>query len=122
LARRRLIFGSPTWQASGARDLSQLPIISRTKAQQGPSDLLKILGQELRENYELPHDLRHGMFTLLMELNDRGGSPALRTRADKYRAIAEGARNKKKRPPKRRHAGDMSLRQGMSRWNRAEPF
>jgi hypothetical protein len=87
-----------------------------------PSDLLKILGQELRENYELPHDLRHGMFTLLMELNDRGGSPALRTRADKYRAIAEGARNKKKRPPKRRHAGDMSLRQGMSRWNRAEPF
>jgi hypothetical protein len=29
---------------------------------------------------------------------------------------------KKKKPPKRRHAGDMSLRQGMSRWNRAEPF
>jgi hypothetical protein len=56
-----------------------------------PSDLLKILGQELREHCELPHDLPHGMFTLLMELNDRGGSPALRTRADKYRAIAEGA-------------------------------
>jgi hypothetical protein len=31
------------------------------------------------------------MFTLLMELNDRGGSPALRTRADKYRALAEEA-------------------------------
>jgi hypothetical protein len=56
-----------------------------------PSDLLKILGQELREHYELPHDLPHGMFTLLMELNDRGGSPALRTCADKYRALAEGA-------------------------------
>jgi hypothetical protein len=56
-----------------------------------PSDLLKILGQELREQYELPHDLPHGMFRQLMELNDRGESPALRTRADKYRAIAEGA-------------------------------
>ena len=56
-----------------------------------PSDLLKTLGQELREHYELPHDLPHGMFTLLMELSDRGGNPALRTRADKYRAIAERA-------------------------------
>jgi hypothetical protein len=55
-----------------------------------PSDLQKILGQELREHYELPHDLPHGMFRQLMELNDRGG-PALRTRADKYRALAEGA-------------------------------
>ena len=47
-----------------------------------PSDLLKILGQELREHCELPHDLPHGMFTLLIELNDRGGSPTLRTRAN----------------------------------------
>ena len=37
-----------------------------------PGDLLEILGQELREHYELPHDLPHGMFTLLMELSDRG--------------------------------------------------
>jgi hypothetical protein len=29
------------------------------------------------------------MFTLLMELSDRGESLALRTRADKYRAVAE---------------------------------
>ena len=56
-----------------------------------PSDLLKILGRELLEHYELPHDLPHGMFTLLMEVSDRGGSPALRTRVDKYRAIAERA-------------------------------
>ena len=56
-----------------------------------PSDLLKIRRRELREHYELPHDLPHGMFTLLMEVNDRGGSSALRTRADKYRALAEGA-------------------------------
>jgi hypothetical protein len=40
-----------------------------------PSDLLKILGQELPEHYELPHNLPHGMFTLLMELSNRGGSP-----------------------------------------------
>ena len=53
-----------------------------------PSNLLKILGQELREHYELPHNLPHGMFTLLMELSNRGGSPALRTRVDKYRALA----------------------------------
>jgi hypothetical protein len=39
-----------------------------------PSDLLKILGQELPEHYELPHNLPHGMFTQLMELSDRGGS------------------------------------------------
>jgi hypothetical protein len=44
-----------------------------------PSDLLKILGHELREHYELPHDLPHGMFTLLMELSDRGRSPARQT-------------------------------------------
>ena len=56
-----------------------------------PSDLLKIRRRELREHYELPHDLPHGMFRQLIELNDRGGSPALRTRADKYRALAEGA-------------------------------
>ena len=37
-----------------------------------PGPLIKILGQELREHYELPHDLPHGMFTLLMELSDRG--------------------------------------------------
>ena len=54
-----------------------------------PSDLLKTLGQELREHYELSHDQPHGMFTLLMELSDRGESLALRTRADKYRALAE---------------------------------
>ena len=52
-----------------------------------PGDLLKILGQELPEHYELTHNLPHGMFTQLMELSDRGGSPALRTRADKYRAL-----------------------------------
>jgi hypothetical protein len=56
-----------------------------------PSDLLKILEQELRERYEPQHDVPHGMFTLLMELSDRGGSLALRTRADKYRALAERA-------------------------------
>ena len=54
-----------------------------------PGDLLKILRRELPEHYELPHDLPHGMFTLLMELSDRGESLALRTRADKYRALAE---------------------------------
>jgi hypothetical protein len=47
-----------------------------------PSDLLKILRRELREHYGLLHDLPHGMLTLLMELNDRGGSPTLRTRAN----------------------------------------
>ncbi len=47
-----------------------------------PSDLPKILGQELREHYELSHDLPHGMFTLLMELN-RSKSLALRTPANK---------------------------------------
>jgi hypothetical protein len=56
-----------------------------------PSDLLKILGQELREHYELPHDLQHGMLTMLRKLSDGGGSSALRTRGDKYRALAEGA-------------------------------
>jgi hypothetical protein len=56
-----------------------------------PSDLLKILGQELREHYELPHDLPHGMFTLSMELSDRGGSAVLQTCANKYRALAERA-------------------------------
>jgi hypothetical protein len=56
-----------------------------------PSHLLKILGQELREHYKPPHDLPHGMFTLLMELSDRGGSAALQTRADKYRALAARA-------------------------------
>jgi hypothetical protein len=56
-----------------------------------PSDRLKILGQELREHYELPHDLPHGMFTRLIELNDRGGSAALQTRAEKYRALATRA-------------------------------
>jgi hypothetical protein len=55
-----------------------------------PSNLLKILGQELREHYE-PHNLPHGMLTLLMELSNRGRSPALRTRVDKYRALAERA-------------------------------
>ena len=40
-----------------------------------PSDLPKILGQELREHYELPHDLPHGMLTLLMELSDRSENP-----------------------------------------------
>ncbi len=53
------------------------------------SDLLKILGRDLREHYELPHDLPHGMFTLLMELSDQGERPALRRRADKYRALPE---------------------------------
>jgi len=54
-----------------------------------PSDLLKIFGRDLREHYELPHDLPHGMFTLLMELSDHSESPALRRRANKYRALAE---------------------------------
>jgi hypothetical protein len=47
------------------------------------SDLPKILGQELKAHYELPCDLLHGMFTLLIELQDRGGSPAQGTRAEK---------------------------------------
>ncbi len=42
-----------------------------------PSDLPKILGKELREHYELPHDLPHGLFTLLIELKNLGGNPAL---------------------------------------------
>ena len=54
-----------------------------------PSDLLKIRRRELREHYELPHDLPHGMLTMLRKLSDGGGSSALRTRADKYRALAE---------------------------------
>jgi hypothetical protein len=37
------------------------------------TDLLKILGQELREHYELPRNLPHGMLTLLMQLSVRGG-------------------------------------------------
>ena len=37
------------------------------------TDLLKFLGQELREHYELPHNLPHVMLTLLMELSVRGG-------------------------------------------------
>ena len=89
LARRGLIFGSPTWQASDTRDQSSDYFPHQDAAR--PSDLLKILGQELPEHYELPHNLPHGMFTQLMELSDRGGSPALRTRADKYRALAERA-------------------------------
>jgi hypothetical protein len=44
------------------------------------SDLPKIVEQELREHYELPHDLPHGMFTLLIELKNLGRSPALGTR------------------------------------------
>jgi len=36
-ASRGLIFGSPTWRASDAGHLSQLPIISRTKTRQGPA-------------------------------------------------------------------------------------
>ena len=36
-----------------------------------PSDLLKILGQELREHYELPHDLPFE--GLRSRRNDRGG-------------------------------------------------
>jgi hypothetical protein len=43
------------------------------------SDLPKILGQELREHYELVQDLPHGMFTLLIELKNLG-RPALGTR------------------------------------------
>jgi hypothetical protein len=71
-----------------------------------PSDLLKILGQELREHYELPHNLPHVMFTLLMELSDRGGSPALRTRADKYRALCrEGMKQKRGRRNQRQQGG-----------------
>ena len=50
-----------------------------------PSDLLKIRRRELREHYELPH----GMLTMLRKVSDGGGSLALRTRADKYRALAE---------------------------------
>ena len=38
-------------------------------------DLLKTLGQELREHYQPPQDLPHQMFTLLMRLKDSGGSP-----------------------------------------------
>jgi hypothetical protein len=56
-----------------------------------PSDLLKIRRRERREHYELPHDLPHGMLTMLRKLSDGGGSSSLRTRADKYRALAEGA-------------------------------
>jgi hypothetical protein len=37
------------------------------------ADLLKILGQELREYYELPHNLPHGMLAPLMQLSVRGG-------------------------------------------------
>jgi hypothetical protein len=40
------------------------------------TDLLKILGQELREHYELPHNLPHGILTLLMQLSVRGGKSA----------------------------------------------
>jgi hypothetical protein len=40
-------------------------------------DLPKILGRELREHYELPHELPHGMFTLLTELKNLDRSPAL---------------------------------------------
>jgi hypothetical protein len=43
-------------------------------------DLPKILGRELREHYELPHELPHGMFTLLTELKNLDRSPALGTR------------------------------------------
>jgi hypothetical protein len=57
------------------------PDCSPHQAAARPSNLLKILGQELREHYELPHNLPHGMFTLLMELSNRGGSPALRPQA-----------------------------------------
>ncbi len=42
-------------------------------------DLPKILGQELREHYEVPQDLPHRMFTLLIELKDRDGSSAQRS-------------------------------------------
>jgi hypothetical protein len=51
-----------------------------------PRDLLRILAQGLPEHYELPHDLPHGMFTLLIELNDRGGIPALKHVPIKNRA------------------------------------
>jgi hypothetical protein len=44
------------------------------------SDLPKIVGHELREHYELPHDLPHGMFTLLIELKTLDQIPALGTR------------------------------------------
>ena len=37
--------------------------------------LPKTLGQELREHYQLPQNLPHHLFTLLMRLNDDGGSP-----------------------------------------------
>jgi hypothetical protein len=74
-------------------DARVLSVLAGETTAARPSDLLKILGRELREHYELRHNLPHGMFTLLMELSDRGGSP-LRTRADKYRALAERALNK----------------------------
>ena len=77
--------GKRRWASESASDY--FPHQDATR----PSDLLKILRRELREHYELPHDLPRGMFTLLMEPSDRGGNPALRTRADKYRAIAERA-------------------------------
>ena len=38
-------------------------------------DLPKTLGQELRQHYQLPQNLPHHLFTLLMRLNDDGGSP-----------------------------------------------
>jgi hypothetical protein len=66
-------FGSPTWQAIDA--YGYFP--HQTAGSLG--DLPKILGQELREHYELPQDLPHGMFTLLIELKDRDGSPAQRS-------------------------------------------
>ena len=83
----RLISGGQHGRQATPGIFRLFPAPRRSKA----SDLLKILGQELPELYELPHNLPHGMFTQLMELSDRGGSPALRTRADKYRALAERA-------------------------------
>jgi hypothetical protein len=38
------------------------------------TDLLKILGQELREHCELPHELPHRMLTLLMQLRGKSGT------------------------------------------------
>jgi hypothetical protein len=37
-------------------------------------DLPKKLGQELREHYQLPQNLPHHLFALVMRLNDNGAS------------------------------------------------
>jgi hypothetical protein len=38
-------------------------------------DLPKTLGQELKEHYQLPPNLPHHLFALLMRWNGNGGSP-----------------------------------------------